>query len=767
VAVRSRSPRALAAIALAAACSSSSADEEGPGGVSQQPCLSNRDFFAQRVWAPVMSKICLKCHGPDGVATDENAALYLLPSSYPGFLDANLDTVAEIAKTEYDGKSILLRKPLGEMDHGGQVQLTPDSAEYQALEELVARLAEPETCPEAPATAAFPDVALLDEVGTLRKAAIALCGRLPTAGELDRVRGKGDSELAAAIDELLREEAFFTRLKEIFNDQYLTDRYLGYTGYAVNVLDEEDFPNAGPKWFELQPEEDQRKINRAVAREPLELVAHVVREGRPFTEILTAKYGLVNPYSAKIYNVDPGFDDPTSEDEWKEVQFRQLLNGDWIEIPHAGVLSSPMVLNRFPTTPTNRNRARARMVYKLFLATDILTVAERPIDPFDASKYANPTRDDPTCVACHRQIDPIAGAFQKYGEYDQAEYDPTREWHDEMFPPGFGSAVMETTDYPEALGWLAERVVADDRFVLAAIYGVFQGLIGRAPLSYPADTEAVDYAHQLAAWDAEDATFRAIGEKFVASEHDLRVVFREIVMSPYFRARNATGPLAPEREIELAGVGTGRLLIPEVLDRKIRAVTGAGWVRGWDRYGWLTTDYSILYGGIDSNDVTERLTVPNGIMANVAWRMANEVACQSTAWDFTRPENERLLFPYVTPEHVPEAETGDAIPGSIDAIEKNVAYLHERILGESLPEGDPELERTYQLFYDTWKEGKQKLADGSIDSWMTWSCQGRVNAATGEDLPDSERISEDPDYVIRSWMAVLSYLLSDYRFLYE
>ena len=44
-----------------------------------------------------------------------------------------------------------------------------------------------------------------------------------------------------------------------------------------------------------------------------------------------------------------------------------------------------------------------------------------------------------------------------------------------------------------------------------------------------------------------------------------------------------------------------------------------------------SNEYKILYGGIDSDDVTERITDPNGIMANIQMRMANELACLSTA----------------------------------------------------------------------------------------------------------------------------------------
>jgi hypothetical protein len=33
--------------------------------------------------------------------------------------------------------------------------------------------------------------------------------------------------------------------------------------------------------------------------------------------------------------------------------------------------------------------------------------------------------------------------------------------------------------------------------------------------------------------------------------------------------------------------------------------------------------------------------------------------------------------------------------------------------------------------------------------------------------PEDSRLAADPDYVIRSWMAVLTFFFADYKFLYE
>jgi hypothetical protein len=38
---------------------------------------------------------------------------------------------------------------------------------------------------------------------------------------------------------------------------------------------------------------------------------------------------------------------------------------------------------------------------------------------------------------------------------------------------------------------------------------------------------------------------------------------------------------------------------------------------------------------------------------------------------------------------------------------------------------------------------------------------------TRAELPEEDKLRQDPNYVIRSWMAVTTYLLSDYAFLYE
>jgi hypothetical protein len=219
--------------------------------------------------------------------------------------------------------------------------------------------------------------------------------------------------------------------------------------------------------------------------------------------------------------------------------------------------------------------------------------------------------------------------------------------------------------------------------------------------------------------------------------------------------------------VELRAIGTGLMESPEVLSQKISAIIGFPWARGYDANPWLLFDYRILYGGIDSDTVVDRLRAPNGVMASVQWRMANEVACASTAWDFSRPTNERVLFPYVAITDVPEDVEGVANPAAEALIRQNLQYLHQRILGESLALDDPELNRSYQLFIDTWTEGRAAVAAMTENENLTYACRARVNPYTGVDLAEAEQLTNDENYAVRAWSAVVTYLLADYKFLYE
>jgi hypothetical protein len=732
----------------------------GNSGCGSDQCLSNNQFYEQKVWAEVVAKVCIKCHAPEGAAASVNAKFLQYSQAFPGFLDLNLSNITEVAKIQYDGTSELLLKPTGKISHGGGIVIDEGSPEYKILEEMVERASSPVTCSEGAMSKTVDKVNILSPVDTLRKASLHLAGRLPTDAEIATVEAGGEEALGAALDSLMNEEAFFTRLKEIYGDTLLTGRY---NGNALNILSGTDYPNRS--WFNptnTQPQTalqdtQERWSDYGIAAEPLELIAHVARNNRPFSEILTANYTVVNPYSARVYGLDPatlGFTSLTDYYQFREAKVSIAPSNT--AIPHAGVLTTPVYLNRYPTTTTNLNRARARFTFKFFLATDLLAVAERPIDP-SAVTSTNPTRDDQYCTSCHKIIDPVASTYQKWDA--SGRYNPMLNWPQAMPQPGFGTQIIDNVaTYPSALQWLGQRLVQDPRFATSVLNIVYKGIMGQDPLPYPVAGDP-DFVVKQTSWQDQNRVFQAVLDSYNSGNQNVKLVFKGLITSPLYRAYNSAADLNP---VQAEAYGTGRLLTPELLSNKIAATLGAHWWR-YDKRDVLPTDYNLLYGGIDFDNVTKRLTVPNSIIASVAQRMANEMSCNITAWDFTKKPADRKLFKFVEVKQAPEDDNGYPVPDAVNNIRRNIQYLHLRILGEHLDENSPEVERTFQVFLKTWRE-----LHAAANTNLAYDCQGRWNRETGDPLMAAEiTVTDDRYYTVRSWMAVITFLLMDWNFLFE
>jgi len=751
--------KVLVALPLASIPGFASVGCESGGGADE--CQSARTYFEQNVWGDFMGHDCVKCHTPDGVAVVEKGAKFVLqPPSYPGFMDANLKMLDEISRIDVDGTPLLLVKPIGGNNHGGGEVIKEGSEQYQALQTLVDKLKNPPSCGESEVQS-IDGVSLLSPNETFRKAAIHLAGRLPTAEEAKAVVTEED--LDKALDALLKEDAFLERLREMFNDSILTDRFDRFND-GLFVYDDDDFPELTNVREGVGYDNYQRRmIARALAREPLNLIAHVVKSDKPISEILTAPYVVVNPFSGPVYGVT-GFTDPNNENEFKEAT---LTAYDGTVIPHAGVLTTGAFLNRWPTTPTNRSRGRARQVFKSFLAFNVLKISERPVDASKITAVDNPTQNEIYCSVCHKVIDPTAGWFRGWSENgNYTKFYPDADWHSDMVPAGFAGEQMPPDFYDAGLQWGAQEMVKDPRFAIAMVHTVYTGITGREPLPYPVDSEAPDFQDKLVAWNAQDAFFTATTKRLEDNGGNLKEVVKAVIESPYFRAHGAANGSAAQ----LADLGSGRLLTPEMMNRKIRAITGIYW--GYfdgegNRRDMLNREtgenYFLLYGGMDSNSVIKHLEQPNGTVAAVANRMANDLSCELSAWDFTKPADKRRFFPLVERSIVPES-AGNEVPGSVELIKQNIAYLHHLILGEQLKVDDPEVERTYKLFLETWRELSNNPEAG--DDLAYW-CRGQWDPSTGLELPEENRIYEDPERTIRAWTAVMAYLMMDYKFIYE
>lgn len=740
-------------------------------------CVAPVDtYFAEELWAKVASQVCLTCHKAGGDA--EASELVLLdPQRSAGpdrdqALRQNQALYLKLALRKEDDKSYLLAKVLGELDHGGKDVLKPDSAEYRIVEEFVRRasasqsgelVADMEEDPDAPPF--FDGVAMLSDRRLLRRTTLSLAARLPTEDEFAAVENEGLAAMPGILDRVMQEDAFYDRLREGFNDIFLT---LGYIDGAESALSYEHFSETR-HWTQkhdlshIADEKERQKARykladdyrEALFKEPLKLVEHIVRNDRPFTEIVTADYIMVSPYTSRGYGIyddlQSTFKNPDDPFEYVPVRLKALVGRDKRDdqesatgfYPHAGILSTFQYLRRYPTTETNRNRLRARMFYLHFLGVDALELAARVSDAAAVTaKYEIPTMQASECVVCHRTLDPVASLFQDYYDFDGV-YGRRREgWYQDMFQAGFEGEEMPSEERWRALQWLAERTAQDPRFATTMVEHVYYILTGRKVLLPPKELDDPLFAAKRRAYREQRREVERIAQQFAEANFDLKVAFREWILSDFYRADGlAEESPSPERLAELDDLGVVNLLSPQQLERKVAAIFDKPW-------GKLDGEMAMLYGGIDSQEVTERASDPSGAMGAIQRMMANDVACENTLSDFALAPENRRLFPRVEPDVVPGAsEEADA------QIRDAIVHLHWTVLGREDAVDSAEVERSFQLFAGIVSDAQ---AQGDYDEREAYQCRRER-----EDVPS------DDHYTIRAWRGVVTYLLRRQEFLYQ
>lgn len=780
----------LIILILALACAIAPGSEKvatTPRAAVGPACAAPVDpFFANEVWPKVGAKTCLECHKAGGDAEDSDFILLdpaLAPSDGKTAASAtgadaaadramrhNRDAFVKMALSHHKDQSRLLLKVVGKLKHGGKQVLKPDSQGYRVLARFVQRLHSPQ---EALARIAAPDdgrpffdgVAMVSDQRLLRRATLSLAGRLPTDAELAAVAARGRKALPELLDAIMREEAFYTRLREGFNDIFLTT---GYDGVPENALSYEHFSKTR-EWTEkydlsaIKDKDKQQKARykladdyrAAMLGEPMKLVEYIVRNDHPFTEIVTADYIMVTPYTARGYGIydelKPRFKNPNDPFEYIPVRLKALVartHDDDQEsatgyYPHAGLLSTFQYLKRYPTTETNRNRARARVFYLQFLGVDVLELAARVSDAAAVTaKFKVPTMQAPECVVCHKTVDPVAGCFQDYWKFEGVYGRRKGGWFKDMFAPGFEGENLPDSERWRALQWLGERTAKDPRFATAMVGHVYYIFTGRKVLDAPKDIDDPLFSAHVRAYRAQRRQIEAIAADLKSHNFNLKTAFKDWILSDFYRADGlATATSNPTRRAELDDIGLYHMLSPEQLERKVAAIFGRPW-------GKLNEQLAMLYGDIDAKEVTERAIDPSGAMGAIQRMLANDVSMRETALDFSRPPDKRRLFPKIEPDVLPGKSPED------DAkIRKGIAYLHQRVLGREDAPDSPEVTRTYNLFAGIVADAAKRKGIDPIESWF-----GRQELL--KPVPD-------PHYTVRAWRAVLTYLMRRPEFLYE
>jgi len=665
------------------------------------------DLFSESVATQIVDTRCSLCHVSGGVAGD--SSLHFTRTG-ENRITQNFDVLEAFVATRDDAQDYILTKVSGGLSHGGGTQLAVGSTDYNSLQSVLALLTTGSTEDTGGDVNFYSGVDMLSSEATLRRAAILLAGRAPTTEEYAAVSGGDDDALRSTLRALMTGDNFHEFLLESANDRLLVRGVQDGTFLDGGGI----FPNFTNHRIELDQADrargltwsfDQARfvngVDRGLRDSPLELIAYIVENDRPYSEILTADYMMTNSIAAWAMNGSGTFSNPEDYSEfqpvtldnyytWSEdVVYTPIENSQddridnpgslsW-KYPHAGVLNTQAYLFRYPTTATNRNRARARWTYYHFLDFDIEKSAPRTTDPVALADTNNPTLFNSNCTVCHANMDPVAGAFQLYADegqyridgYDSLDgfykypddwesrlYQDGDTWYRDMRTPGFGG---QDASGDSSLQWLAQQIVQDPSFATAAVKFWWPAVIGTELVTQPEVQSDSSYAAELLAYNAQTSSIESIANSFSANGMLLKDLLVDLMMSPWFRADSVDSSAISAVELaahDAADFGSERLLTPEQLTRKTTALTGYTLGSGI-RFDMdlpsssLPEDYGLYYGGIDSAGVTRRATEMTALMSMVAMTHAVESACPIVLREFALDDGTRNLFnginDFVTP----------------------------------------------------------------------------------------------------------------------
>lgn len=413
----------------------------------------------------------------------------------------------------------------------------------------------------------------------LRRLSLDLRGVLPDEDDLDAVAAD-PAQLEALRDAWLDDPRLEERLVSMLAERWHTV----LDTYEVGIGD-----------YDLPPEQTDA-FDHAVGEEPLRLIARVVVEDRPWTDVVTSDTTLANELLAGIW--------PLEREPGPGWQVARYTDGR----PAAGVLATNGLWWRYVTNASNKSRGRVAAISSLLLCADIL---QRPVvfrratgvDPEDA------VRTDPSCVACHAAVDPAAASLFgfwrviDYNAYELDTYHPEREPLGPLLldtaPAWFGRPIAGLVE-------LGDAVAEDPRFARCG---------------------AQSFAAQL--WRREVtledfATVDALRQDFLAADLRVKPLIRAVTDTPEYRAG---GFVAAAPDPVLDRVRTERLLTPNQLKTVLADEAGFTWTtQGYEQLENDSVGYRALRGGVNGYSATKVQQDPG-----LTWALVNTRAAEGAA----------------------------------------------------------------------------------------------------------------------------------------
>ena len=686
----------------------------------------------------VIQAKCVVCHYNNG------------PASFTNFKFKKGNTIAEVNYNETelsfyitgktDGGQVLLEKSRGLRNHGGGATVSLGSTEYKLLSDFIAKFSS-STDKVMSNDGTF---SIEPKSQTYRRASLYLTGEIPTQAKLQGMDSVSDTRLRSEILDLMKGEGFHNFLKDGANDR-LHSRHLKTSDNGATEYNKFYKPNASDN-------EKRTQVRQDLAEEPLELIAYVVENDLPYSEILTADYTMVSQYTDESYNTGLNL----SLGEWRKAKNRgqdmktaetygddATGNSRITDYPHAGVLSTWAFLSRYPTTATNRNRTRANWTMQHFLGYNIEKSAARTIDIAEVEDEANPIMNNAACTSCHQTMDPIAGAYKYFHErvgykaYGTDSLDGTyrknnigvNNWYHDVLPAGYRGMNAPSSNDP--LQWLAKRLVEDYRFAESVVKFWWLPVFGENVL----DSESADREH----FDTQSLIITALANDF-RDHMNLKQLLTDMVMSDTFRAEKKVNASIEDSEVSLH-MGARHLLSPRALKNKTESLTRFVWGNNNPK---LDKDYYMLYGGIDDIAVDTRPTDLTNIMFKVAERQALELGCAIVLHDFDFDQDERRLFTEVERETLSESD-----------IKRQIVVLFERMLNRRVGIDSQQVEEAYMLFLELQEAHKNQGGNSRLNTSGT-RCDNRKSGS-----------DNDQYHVLAPWRGLVTALMSDPDYLYE
>ena len=645
--------------------------------------MSAKELFSSSVSRDIVSAKCALCHSSTGVASDTRLR-FETGSSF----DFNFEALDSFLQDDIGNNALVLAKVAGE-NHGGGVQLPKGSSEYLVFEQFLELLASDGSSSVPSQTSLFDGAVYESKLSTLRRAALLFAGRIPTESEEEEVRRGDAGILRTTIRAYMEGDNFREFLVRGVNDRLLTESVtLNYDMPNFPISSQKTRDIAVSFGFRSQQVLDyQSQLGFSAKRAAGELANYIAQEERSYTEFVTADYMMMNSVMAEAMGAAVTFEDSSNPLEFKPATIEQYYQNDEVvaencyqaahagcdivslgtptAVPLSGVLTDTAFLERYPFTPTNRNRTRAKAIFYHFLGVDIENSADRPLDKASLTDTNNPTLNNPNCTVCHEILDPVAGGLQNWTrnnqylpwgenslpqEYRESSlYRTGDHWFRDMLKPGLqGIDIDETWNTAQRLG---DLIASHPNFASGTVKFWWESVFGLPLIPVPTNTEQDDYAIQLAAYNAQQASIAEFSKAF-EGDFNLKDLLVQMVDSPWFSLGQfpVDSPLAKQAVL---AIGNERLLTPEELSTKIYSLTGLRWrilQHGASIEDALTNpwEYRLLYGGIDGDEKVSRDRLLTPVSLTTAFKLAAEMSCSITLNEFSVAADERYLLKNVS-----------------------------------------------------------------------------------------------------------------------